>query len=203
MADTERYYRLSYIIIYVFIWWSFHSQGVSLTVTFWICIWLKLLNTNIIMHIYFGTEIDQCVLNLGLWYENLEKAHYRSCVQYEFTFSVCKKKVSASRDQHRDFLYIKAILHLKVHQALCDESYLGYKTTITTVEWSYLISFASASLGCSNRERSKKNHTENTCLLRDSNLCPAPNNSKISAIDRSATRIRYHVEFYTLNKRFN
>ena len=47
----------------------------------------------------------------------------------------------------RDLL--KAILRLFIYKALYDQSYLGSKTTMTTGEWSCLISFAWDLLTCS------------------------------------------------------
>ena len=51
------------------------------------------------------------------------------------------------------FLYfdLKAILRLFIYKALYDQSYLGSKTTMTTGEWSCLISFAWDPLTCSER----------------------------------------------------
>ena len=49
--------------------------------------------------------------------------------------------------------YIKAILRLFIYKALYDQSYLGSKTTMTTGEWSCLISFAWDPLTCSERRR--------------------------------------------------
>ena len=68
--------------------------------------------------------------------------------------------------------YVKAILRLFIYKALYDQSYLGSKTTMTTGEWSCLISFAWYPLtmylfGTARRERKIQN--ENICLQRDSN----------------------------------
>ena len=46
---------------------------------------------------------------------------------------------------------LKAILRLFIYKALYDQSYLGSKTTMTTGEWSCLISFAWDPLTCSER----------------------------------------------------
>ena len=46
---------------------------------------------------------------------------------------------------------LKAILRLFIYKALYDQSYLGSKTTMTTCEWSCLISFALDPLTCSER----------------------------------------------------
>ena len=51
---------------------------------------------------------------------------------------------------------IKAILQVLIYKALYDKSYLGSKTTITSGEWTCLISFATAPLTCSEREGSEK-----------------------------------------------
>ena len=60
------------------------------------------------------------------------------------------------------FVYIylqysfKAILQVLIYKALYDKSYLGSKTTMTSGEWTCLISFATAPLTCSERGGSEK-----------------------------------------------
>ena len=49
------------------------------------------------------------------------------------------------------FVFIKAILQVLIYKALYDKSYLGSKTTMTSGEWTCLISFATAPLTCSER----------------------------------------------------
>ena len=44
---------------------------------------------------------------------------------------------------------LKAILQVLIYKALYDKSYLGSKTTMTSGEWTCLISFATAPLTCS------------------------------------------------------
>ena len=46
---------------------------------------------------------------------------------------------------------LKAILRLFIYKALYDQSYQGSKTTMTTGEWSCLISFVWDPLTCSER----------------------------------------------------
>ena len=46
---------------------------------------------------------------------------------------------------------LKAILQVLIYKALYDKSYLGSKTTMTSGEWTCLISFATAPLTCSER----------------------------------------------------
>ena len=46
---------------------------------------------------------------------------------------------------------LKAILQVHIYKALYDKSYLGSKTTMTSGEWTCLISFATAPLTCSER----------------------------------------------------
>ena len=58
---------------------------------------------------------------------------------------------------------IKAILRLKVYNALYDSSYLGSKTTITTGEWSCLISFSLVPLRCS--DGSRWSHIFSFCIF--------------------------------------
>ena len=53
-------------------------------------------------------------------------------------------------------LYLKAILQVLIYKALYDKSYLGSKTTMTSGEWTCLISFATAPLTCSERGGSEK-----------------------------------------------
>ena len=50
----------------------------------------------------------------------------------------------------------KAILQVLIYKALYDKSYLGSKTTMTSGEWTCLISFATAPLTCSERRGSEK-----------------------------------------------
>ena len=51
---------------------------------------------------------------------------------------------------------LKAILQVLIYKALYDKSYLGSKTTMTSGEWTCLISFATAPLTCSERRGSEK-----------------------------------------------
>ena len=51
---------------------------------------------------------------------------------------------------------LKAILQVLIYKALYDKSYLGSKTTMTSGEWTCLISFATSPLTCSERGGSKK-----------------------------------------------
>ena len=51
---------------------------------------------------------------------------------------------------------LKAILQVLIYKALYDKSYLGSKTTMTSAEWTCLISFATAPLTCSERGGSEK-----------------------------------------------
>ena len=53
-------------------------------------------------------------------------------------------------------LSLKAILQVLIYKALYDKSYLGSKTTMTSGEWTCLISFATALLICSERGGSEK-----------------------------------------------
>ena len=53
-------------------------------------------------------------------------------------------------------LSLKAILQVLIYKALYDKSYLGSKTTMTSGEWTCLISFATAPLTCSERGGSEK-----------------------------------------------
>ena len=53
-------------------------------------------------------------------------------------------------------ILLKAILQVLIYKASYDKSYLESKTTMTTGEWSYLISFTWAPLTCSERGGSEK-----------------------------------------------
>ena len=53
-------------------------------------------------------------------------------------------------------ILLKAILQVLIYKALYDKSYLGSKTTMTSGEWTCLISFATAPLTCSERGGSEK-----------------------------------------------
>ena len=59
-----------------------------------------------------------------------------------------------------DFVYklrrVKAILQVLIYKALYDKSYMGSQTTMTSGEWTCLISFATAPLTCSERRGSEK-----------------------------------------------
>ena len=54
------------------------------------------------------------------------------------------------------YITLKAILQVLIYKALYDKSYLGSKTTMTSGEWTCLISFATAPLTCSERGGSEK-----------------------------------------------
>ena len=53
-------------------------------------------------------------------------------------------------------LLLKAILQVLIYKTLYDKSYQGSKTTMTSGEWTCLISFATAPLTCSERGGSEK-----------------------------------------------
>ena len=98
---------------------------------------------------------------------------------------------------------IKAILQVLIYKALYVKSYLGSKTTMTSGEWTCLISFATAPLTCLERGRSEKFKMK-ICLQRDSNPHPAsPRQDSCSALDRSATLVRYQVEHNSLTVFWN
>ena len=70
---------------------------------------------------------------------------------------------------------------------------------MTTGEWSCLISFTWASLTCLERGESEKIQNENLRFQRDSNPHHAsPRQESHSALDRSATLVRYQVERFNL-----
>ena len=70
---------------------------------------------------------------------------------------------------------------------------------MTTGEWSCLISFTWAPLTCSERGGNEKIQNENICFQRDSNPHHvSPRQESHSALDRSATLVRYQVEHFNL-----
>ena len=87
--------------------------------------------------------------------------------------AICTTPVSHQRDKCSNtemtaqwyYMYIayeymhnrlKAILQVLIYKALYDKSYLGSKATMTSGEWTCLISFATAPLTCSERGGSEK-----------------------------------------------
>ena len=69
-----------------------------------------------------------------------------------------EREISKDCDNNWQTLYpsLKAILQVLIYKALYDKSYLGSKTTMTSGEWTCLISFATAPLTCSERGGSEK-----------------------------------------------
>ena len=68
---------------------------------------------------------------------------------------------------------LKAILQVLIYMALYDKSDLGSKTTMTSGEWTCLISFATAQLICSERGGCEKFKMKIYVFQRDSNPHPA------------------------------
>ena len=67
------------------------------------------------------------------------------------------KSISMSHTKHiYSYGHLKAMLQVLIYKALYDKSYLGSKTTMTSGEWTCLISFATAPLTCSERGGSEK-----------------------------------------------
>ena len=64
---------------------------------------------------------------------------------------VTLSKLKVNSNSPGRVICFKAILRLFIYKALYDQSYLGSKTTMTTGEWSCLISFAWDPLTCSER----------------------------------------------------
>ena len=83
---------------------------------------------------------------------------------------------------------LKAILQVLIYKALHDKSYLGSKTTMTSGEWTCLISFATAPLTCSEREGSEKFKMKIYVSSGIRTHTPPVHDRKVSALDRSATR---------------
>ena len=101
-------------------------------------------------------------------------------------------------------MYIKAILQVLIYKALYDKSYLGSKTTMTSGEWTCLISFATAPLTCSERGGSEKFKMKIYVSSGIRTHTPAsPRQESCSALDRSATLVRYKVEHYSLTVFWN
>ena len=81
---------------------------------------------------------------------------------------------------------------------LYDLSYLESKTTMTTGEWSCLISFTWAPLTCSERGGSEKFKMKIYVSSGIRTHTAPVHDRKVSALDRSATLVRYQVEHYSL-----
>ena len=76
-------------------------------------------------------------------------------------FLITKKKPNYIYDNKNmgklgTIIHVKAILQVLIYKALYDKSYLESKTTMTSGEWTCLISFATAPLTCSERGGSEK-----------------------------------------------
>ena len=100
--------------------------------------------------------------------------------------------------------FLKAILQVLIYKALYDKSYLGSKTTMTSGEWTCLISFATAPLTCSERGGSEKFKMKIYVSSGIRTHTPAsPRQESCSALDRSATLVRYQVEHYSLTVFWN
>ena len=67
-----------------------------------------------------------------------------------------RAKIHSQWTQKKRHSFLKAILQVLIYKALYDKSYLGSKTTMTSGEWTCLISFATAPLTCSERGGSEK-----------------------------------------------
>ena len=104
--------------------------------------------------------------------------------------------------QH-DWTELKAILQVLIYKALYDKSYLGSKTTMTSGEWTCLISFATAPLTCSNGEGAKNSKWKYMSPAGFEPTPASPRQESCSALDRSATLVRYRVEHYSLTVFWN
>ena len=72
-----------------------------------------------------------------------------------FLKTIKTRVYSKPSDKHL-YLHVKAILQVLIYKALYDKSNLGSKTTMTSGEWTCLISFETAPLTCSERGGSEK-----------------------------------------------
>ena len=99
--------------------------------------------------------------------------------------------------------FLKAILQVLIYKALYDYSYLESKTTMTSCEWSCLISFTRAPLICSERRGSEKFKMKiyGSSGIR-THTAPV-HDRKVSALDSSATLVRYQVKHYSLTVFWN
>ena len=88
----------------------------------------------------------------------------------------------------RVLFVLKAILQVWIYKALYDKSYLGFKTTMTSGEWTCLISFATAPLTCSKRGGSEKFKMKIYVSSGIQTHTTPVHDRKVSALDRSATR---------------
>ena len=79
---------------------------------------------------------------------------------------------------------LKAILQVLIYKALYDKSYLGSKTTMTSGEWTCLISFATAPLTCSERGGSEKFKMKIYNFMSPAGFEPTPRQSKTGQLQR-------------------
>ena len=83
-------------------------------------------------------------------------------MEWRISFSVAERTLVWSFNHVQMQCYavmkiiLKAILQVLIYKALYGKSYLGSKTTMTSGEWTCLISFATAPLTCSERGGSEK-----------------------------------------------
>ena len=121
--------------------------------------------------------------------------HYRLLIgNMQNLYSTIKCKTISLKLYCRYFIY----------KALYDKSYLGSKTNYD-FRWMDMLDFiCNGSVDLFGTGRERKIQNENICLQRDSNLHPAsPRQESCSALDRSATLVRYQVEHYSLTAFWN
>ena len=106
----------------------------------------RLRPTDLYWYIFSGCR---CICNIQIFGLNrLTYSRCRHCSLSIFYFHINIGKRIGQK--------FKAILQVLIYKALYDKSYLGSKTTMTSGEWTCLISFAKAPLTCSERGGSEK-----------------------------------------------
>ena len=85
-------------------------------------------------------------------------------------------------------LNFKAILQVLIYKSLYDKSYLGSKATMTSGEWTCLISFPTAPLTCSERGGCEKFKMKKNVASGIRTHTTPVHDRKVSALDRSVTR---------------
>ena len=116
------------------------------------------------------------------------KSNHSYMCNADLKFGLCKRVCYKRVTDNKYSRFLKLYCRYLYTRPCMINHIWGLKTTMTSGEWTCLISFATAPLTCSERGGSEKIQNENICLQRDSNPHPAsPRQESCSALDRSAT----------------
>ena len=106
---------------------------------------------------YYNVEVKLYIPNPLRCFDCQEFGHSRKYCKKQLKCWKCGKEGhDGSECTSETLCCVKAILQVLIYTALYDKSYLGSKTTMTSGEWTCLISFATAPLTCSERGGSEK-----------------------------------------------